>query len=291
MSEKNIQYQVGLKFKPSVTVKALILRLLQSAGFDMTTLVDEEDRCQWMLSFYVYDKKALKAIRASLRSIRLKGVVCFTKEHHKDVWSVQWKKGWKPFELTKRFYVIPLWQERRSYPKGMIPLYLDTTNAFGTGLHETTKFTSQIIDSLQGRFETFLDVGTGTGLLAIVALKSGARRAVGFDIDPGAVVAARQNLKANGLKAVLKTCTVEKFVPVKKFDLVAANLVSPDLIEFRDRIISFTRSGGWLVVSGISLVNIARVKKAFNVPSLKLLKVVKGKEWAAILFKIRDENE
>lgn len=291
MSEQNTQYQVGLKLKRSPAVREIVLCLLETAGFDMTALVEEESRHQRVLSFYVRGQKLRQETRAKLRAIRFKGVVCFDKVHRKAVWSTQWKKGWKPFKLTKRFHVIPLWQPSRVCPKGKVALYLETTNAFGTGLHETTRFTSQIIDGLQQKFTTFLDVGTGTGILMMVALKSGAEKAVGFDIDPGAVVVARQNLKANNLKAVLKTCTVDTFKPVKKFDLVAANLVSPDLIQFKDKIVSFVRPGGWLVVSGISISNIARVKKAFNIPSLLLSKVVKGKEWSAILFKVRDKNE
>jgi ribosomal protein L11 methylase PrmA len=100
------------------------------------------------------------------------------------------------------------------------------------------------------------------------------------------VSVARQNLKANGLGCVLKTCDVKDFKPARLFDLVAANLVSPDLIEFRDRILSFVRPGGHLVISGISLKNILRVKKAFAQAGYRPVKVLKGREWSAIMFKI-----
>lgn len=289
MIEKNIQYQVGLKLKPSGAGREIVWCLLAAAGFDMMSLVEEESRRERLLSFYVQDKKDMRDLKAKLRSIPLKGVVLFDKKHCRDIWSTQWKKGWKPFKLTERFYVVPLWQRRRVCPKGKTAIYLDTTNAFGTGLHETTRFTSRIIDDLRGKFLSFLDVGTGTGLLAAVACKSGATRVVGFDIDAGAIAVARQNLKANGLKTVLKVCAACDFKAGKGFDLVAANLVSPDLIEDRDKIVSFVRSGGWLVVSGISLANMSRVKKAFCIPSLTLSRTIKGKEWAAFLFKVQHE--
>jgi ribosomal protein L11 methylase PrmA len=74
------------------------------------------------------------------------------------------------------------------------------------------------------------------------------------------------------------------------FDLVAANLVSPDLIEFRERIENFVKPGGYLIISGVSLKNIPKVRKAFTHSSLKLLKLVKGREWAAFLLRSKSES-
>jgi ribosomal protein L11 methyltransferase len=279
-----IQYQVGLKMPLAVSFQARGIALLSALGCSVTDLVEEELRQQRIVSVYLLDRRAALVLRAAVKSACFPGAALFWKVHRASDWSTQWKKGWKPFALTRRLQLIPLWQDSRFCPKTRAPVFLETTNAFGTGLHETTRFTAQLIEGLSGQFDSFLDVGTGSGILAIVALKCGARRVTGVDIDPSAVKVARQNLKVNGLMCVLRARDLNDFNASRPFDCVAANLVSMDLIEFRDRIISFVRPGGHLIVSGISLPNIARVKKAFAQKGLRLIRVLKGREWSAIQF-------
>jgi len=257
---------------------------LEACGYSLSSLVEEEGREVRSLSIYEADKASADRIYKIFKGFKAAGVSIFRCVHRESDWSSRWKKCWKPFSLTRRFHVIPLWQEVRVCPARKIPVYLDTTNAFGTGLHETTRFTAQVIESLTGKFSSFLDVGTGSGILAIVALKCGAKKCVGFDIDPSAVRVARQNLRANQLTCQLTACDVKDFKPVKLFDLVAANLVSFDLIQFRDRILSFVQPGGYLVISGVSLKNIVRVKKAFAQAGVYPVRLVQGREWAAIVF-------
>jgi ribosomal protein L11 methyltransferase len=217
----------------------------------------------------------------------LKGIDVKLRVHRRTDWETRWKENWKPFPLTKKIHVIPLFLKNAKCPKRKTPFYLDTTAAFGTGLHETTRFSAQLIEGLQGRFKTALDVGTGTGILAAVALMSGASYVEAFDIDASAVKVAQKNLKANGLRcAVLKACDVQKYHPSRKFDLVVANLITHDLVAFKQKIISCVQSGGHLIISGISLKNMPLVKREYNFSAgLKCLKVVKGKEWSAFLFK------
>ncbi len=266
-------------------IRARVVAFLALAGYGLSSLVEEEGRTVCALSLYVSDKSLADRLAALFGSSRIAGARAFCRVHRERDWASRWKEGWKPFSLTRKFHVIPLWQESRDCPAGKSPIFLDTTNAFGTGLHETTRFTARIIDRLAGRFTSFLDVGTGSGILAIVALRCGATQCVGIDIDPGAVKVARQNLKANQLTCRLKACDVNDFRPRTRFDLVAANLVSSDLISFRDRLISFVRPGGHLVVSGISLENMDRVERSFALAGVHPDRVVKGREWSAMLFK------
>ena len=280
------QYQVGIRASLSSSVRDRVAAFLSLAGDGLCSLVEEEGKRGRTVSLYLKDKKQSDRLFVLCQAARIIGAKPFRCVHREKDWSSRWKEGWKPFSLTRKFHVVPLWQEKRDCPKGKIPVYLDTTNAFGTGLHETTRFTAQIIEGLSGRFSSFLDVGTGSGILAVVALKCGAVKCVGIDIDPGAVKVARQNLKANRLTCFLKACDLNDFKPAHRFDLVAANLVSPDLIEFRDRILSFVRPGGYLVVSGISLANVKRVNRSFFLAGLRPVKVIKGREWAAMLFKV-----
>jgi ribosomal protein L11 methyltransferase len=281
-----IQYEAGLQISLLPASREIVVALLTASGIDLTHLVEQETRSHRVLSFYFTDRRQARDAVKTFKSLKVRQARVYFKTHHQQDWESRWKKGWKPFPLTRRLHVVPLWQKARKIPAGKMPVYLDTTSAFGTGLHETTRFTAGIIESLAPEVISMLDVGTGTGILMMVALLNGVKKVVGFDIDPDAVKVARQNLKVNGLKAGLKTGDVRDFKAKEQFDLVAANLVSPDLVEFQRQILSFVRPGGYLVISGISLPNVMKVRRAFLVPGLSLEKLVRGKEWSAMLFKV-----
>lgn len=283
MSSKVI-YEVGVRFDSNKLKGEAIRPLLAGQGFVMTELVEQNDRSGMRYCFYVKGKRKAYRFCSRIRSLKLRGASVYIKKHRETDWSSRWKKGWRPFALTKRFHVIPLWQRKRTIPAGKEHVFIETTNAFGTGLHETTRLVAEVIERRRGKFDSFLDVGTGTGILTIVALKCGARRAVAFDIDPAAVRAARDNIKANRLSCRLKVADVRGFRFSRPFHLVAANLVSADLVDLRDRIVSFVNPGGTLVISGISLKRLSMVKKAFALPGLTLREEPRGREWAALVY-------
>ncbi|NTV29010.1 MAG: methyltransferase domain-containing protein [Candidatus Omnitrophica bacterium] len=282
-----VQYEVGMQFPSSVVAGELIRSLLAGCGLDISSLVEATGKGVTRYSFYIPGLKSAERAAARIRALRLDGVRLYLKKHRESDWLSGWKKGWRPFTLTKRFQVVPLWQADRSVPAGKEPIFIETTNAFGTGLHETTRFVAEVIEGMAGKFDSFLDVGTGTGILTVVALKCGAGHAAAFDNDPAAVRVARDNLRANHLSCRVTVADVRRYKVRRPFDLVAANLVSPDLVEFRHRLVSFVKAGGTLVISGISLKNIPRVKKAFSLPELSLVKVVRGTEWAAVSYRVQ----
>ena len=134
-----------------------------------------------------------------------------------------WKDSFKPF-ATKKFYVYPPWEQNKE-ELGKIPLEVEPGMAFGTGQHATTQLCLAQIENLfeSKTIETVLDVGTGTGILAIAAIKLGAKKLVGTDIDADAVIAAKEN-------AVRNECSFEVFqdsVPAdtNSYDFVIANIL------------------------------------------------------------------
>ncbi|MBF0122283.1 MAG: 50S ribosomal protein L11 methyltransferase [Candidatus Omnitrophica bacterium] len=284
--KNKVAYEVVFKLIEDSSAARDILRyIITSFDLPATSLVEKEGVKSFAMTVYFDDKDDATRMVETFRTLDLRNIDISLLAHHEKDWATKWKQGWKPFSLTKRFHVIPLWQKDRRCPKGKQAIFLDTTNAFGTGLHETTKFTAQIIESMTGKFDSFLDIGTGSGILSIVAHKLGAKKVYAIDIDPAAVDVARTNLKANRLpvKGVV-TSDIAAGAGRRFYDLVAANLVTQDLIEFKDKIIPCVAVGGHLVVSGISLANLALFEREFNHFSLRVIKVVKGKEWAALLF-------
>lgn len=200
-------------------------------------------------------------------------------------WLTLWKSQWRPAPLTKKLDIVPVWYQSKYKPqKGRDYLLMDTLLSFGTGLHETTRFMAQFIEDNEGKFQSFFDIGTGTGILALVALKYGAKEVFAVDIGQLSVQASKDNMKANGLYFHVCRADIKKYRSRKTFDFVAANLITEDLMANAKSILNFVKVGGFLAVSGISLDNLSRLRKAFAGLPLKVLKVSKGQQWSGLLY-------
>ena len=284
---KNIVYEVSIKVPriPKGTVE-ILKGLLQARGLNVLDLIEQELDGQLKLAFYCQDQKTAESYVSQLGLIQLKGLKVTSGVLYQDDWLTRWKKDWKPFRLTRQIDVVPVWcKDQYKFGKRDYIL-LDTISSFGTGLHETTRFMAQFIDNLRGQFQSCLDVGTGTGILALVALKGGAKEVHAIDFDDMCVSAAKVNFKANGYDdANIKKKDLSKMNSKKTYDCVFANLVTHDLIQMKLNILSLVKPGGWLAVSGISLENLSDLKKGFSPLPLRCVKMIKGKYWSALLYR------
>jgi len=164
-------------------------------------------------------------------------------------WNESWKKKFQPIDVGQNLSIIPPWEEPKS---GRINLIIDPGMAFGTGHHDTTRTCLEHIERISraGSKDRFLDVGTGTGILAIAASKLGFREVVGVDIDPLAIDAAQRNAVLNGLNNVTilqGTISVTEGV----YELIAANLLSDILIVIAPEISARLKEGGTALLSGM----------------------------------------
>lgn len=261
---------------------------LLSLGIPQEEIIQQTIDKADQLSFYCQTKKKAEAYVLKINRLKLKDVRASMGILYQDDWLTRWKKDWKPFALTRSLDVVPVWC-REDYVIGKRPyILLDTISSFGTGLHETTRFMAQFIERLKGKFDSFLDVGTGTGILALVAIKCGAGNVCAIDLDEMCIEAAKANFKANGYPQegiLLKD--LSKYKVKQPYDLVVANLVTHDLLRMKDNILPLVRPGGWLAVSGISVENLPGLKKGFAGLPLTCLKTEKGKCWTAVLYKRR----
>lgn len=186
-------------------------------------------------------------------------------------WEREWMDGFEPLKMGQRLWIVPSWH---SAPEpDAINLLLDPGLAFGTGTHPTTALCLEWLDALatagdiSGR--EVLDVGCGSGILAIAALKLGALRAVGSDIDPQALSASRDNAERNDVdESALRLCYPEQLEANQRFAIVVANILAGPLVELAPTIAGHVAPGGRLALSGILAQQADEVLDAYQAQGL-----------------------
>ncbi|MBW2599656.1 MAG: 50S ribosomal protein L11 methyltransferase [Deltaproteobacteria bacterium] len=204
-------------------------------------------------------------------------------------WGEQWKKYFKPLRVSNNIIIKPTW-ERYSPAGHDIVIDIDPGMAFGTGQHASTAMCIMAIEDIMlkssGREEyDILDVGTGTGILAICAAKLGARAVTGIDIDPKAVEIAGKNIVINGVEDRVEIINRDIALCGGSFDLIAANLISGALIKLHSHLISLTKPGGYIIASGITEQDAKDVEKIFCNGETVLHDTRSEKEWVCYTFK------
>src|SRR3989338_2943618 len=230
--------------------------VLVNAGLQEKDVIESRIDGRISVSSYFNGKRNAQKIEEKIRAGRLNKVAGRLRRLGSRDWQNKWKEDFRPFRLTRRIDVVPTAYRHSYRPKGRKKIYIDTVLAFGTGLHETTSFMAKLIEETAGKFKNFLDVGTGSGILSLVAPFNGAEAVWAIDIDKSCVEVAQENFKANAYSsAQLKVADVGVWKTNQQFDFVAANLISDDLIRLKKKIFSLVKPGQYLALSGISLEN------------------------------------
>ncbi len=208
----------------------------------------------------------------------------------KEDWAESWKKYFHVLDIDSRLLIKPSWSRRRPKPDQAVVI-LDPGLSFGTGQHPTTAFCLKQIVRLRkrGLNQGFLDIGTGSGILAIAAAKLGYAPARGFDNDPVAIRVACQNLRRNRVQNRV-TMTRRDLARMSaagsaKYDLVCANLISDLLIREKERIIRLLKPGGTLVLAGILQREFASVQDAYAASGFELKRSRIEREWQSGAFR------
>jgi ribosomal protein L11 methyltransferase len=216
------------------------------------------------------------------------GQVEVTKVKRED-WAESWKRHFHPLEIGKTLLVKPSWSKQRP-KKGQAVVILDPGLSFGTGQHPTTSFCLGEIarGRIAGAEQSFLDIGTGSGILAIAAAKLGYAPVHAFDFDPESVRVAKANARKNRVDAKLKLTrgdvTKLPLTPARQYDLVCANLISTLLVAEKKRIVNRLKKGGTLVLAGILTAEFSEVERAFAGLRLKLVASRVENEWCSGAF-------
>lgn len=198
-------------------------------------------------------------------------------------WEENWKRFFKPRRVGKRFVVRPTWEEFE-LSEGDFEIVLDPGQAFGTGDHPTTRMCLELLDEFLVPGQTVADIGCGSGILAVGAVKLGAGRVVAIDIDPLSVEVSKENATLNQVQFESITGVgVQSLPPAspesKQYDLVVSNIISATLISIAREIAQVVRPGGTWIVSGIIEANWPDVKEAAQRAGFKLEKQLQEDDW------------
>lgn len=194
-------------------------------------------------------------------------------------WEREWMENFHPMRFGKRLWICPSW---RDVPDpDAVNVMLDPGLAFGTGTHPTTSLCLEWLDGLDLTGKTVIDFGCGSGILAIAALKLGAARAIGIDIDPQAIQASRDNAQRNGVEDRLELYLPQNQPDNLSADVVVANILAGPLRELAPLISVLPVQGGYLGLSGILASQACSVCEAYEA-MFELDPVVEKEEWCRI---------
>ena len=264
---------------------------------DILPDIPEDDGCAY-LTFYLDEdvdkQELLLKVRQELEEMRsyLNVGECTIEDSQTE--DVDWVNNWKQY--FHQFYiddilVIPSWENVEAKDSDKMVIHIDPGTAFGTGMHETTQLCIRQLKKYVTEDTEILDVGCGSGILGMLALKFGAKHSVGTDLDPCAIDATYENMDNNGISRdqyevmignIIDDKAVQDKVGYEKYDIVAANILADVLVPLTPVIIHQMKKGGIYITSGIIEDKEDVVVKAVKEAGLEVLEVNHQGEWVSV---------
>ena len=304
--------------KTKTEAEDIVISTLAEVGIEGVEIQDkqpltEEDKAQMFvdimpegpaddgvayLNFYLEedaDKEAiLKDVREALDDLKNfmdigEATIEESQTEDKD-WINNWKQYFHQFYVDD-ILIVPSWEEVKAEDKDKMILHIDPGTAFGTGMHETTQLVIRQLKKYVTPDTEMLDVGTGSGILGIVALKLGAKHVLGTDLDPCAVPAVAENKEANQIVDetfdmvignIIDDKEIQDQAGYEKYDIVTANILADVLIPLTPIIVNQMKKGAYYITSGILDVKEEVVVEAVKAAGLTVVEVTHQGEWVSV---------
>lgn len=304
--------------KTKTEAEDIVISTLAEVGIEGVEIQDkqpltEEDKAQMFvdimpegpaddgiayLNFYLEedaDKEAiLKDVREALDDLKNfmdigEATIEESQTEDKD-WINNWKQYFHQFYVDD-ILIVPSWEEVKAEDKDKMILHIDPGTAFGTGMHETTQLVIRQVKKYVTPDTEMLDVGTGSGILGIVALKLGAKHVLGTDLDPCAVPAVAENKEANQIVDetfdmvignIIDDKAIQDQAGYEKYDIVTANILADVLIPLTPVIVNQMKKGAYYITSGILDVKEEVVVEAVKAAGLTVVEVTHQGEWVSV---------
>lgn len=243
-------------------------------------------------------EELLKQVKEGLEELRAfvevgAGTITESETEDKD-WMNNWKQYFKPFTVDD-ILIKPTWEEIPEADADKLLIQIDPGTAFGTGMHETTQLCIRQLKKYITSETKLLDVGTGSGILSIVGLKLGAQSALGTDLDPNAISAARENMESNDITPekfkvmignIIDDEDMQKEIGFGCYDIVVANILADIIIPLQAMIAGQIKPGGLFISSGIIDMKEQAVLAAIEKnPELEVVEITRQGEWVSITAK------
>lgn len=257
----------------------------EDSGYPVILLNEEETTAEAVLAMVQQELDELKEFNLDIGE----GTVSIEETEDID-WINNWKQYFHQFTIDD-VLVIPSWEEVQAQDRDKMILHIDPGTAFGTGMHDTTQLCIRQLKKYITPETVLLDVGTGSGILSILSLMFGARKAVGTDLDPCAVEAVRDNMEVNHIDPSDFTMMIGNIITEKEvqdkvgyecYDIVVANILAEVLQALTPVIVSQLKPGGIYITSGIIDDKEQVVRDAVEAAGLKLIEVTYQGEWVSV---------
>ncbi len=204
---------------------------------------------------------------------------------NEEDWQNNWKQYYKPTRVGKNLVIVPLWENYPPDSKDIV-IKMDPGMAFGTGTHATTRLCLELLEDCVRPGARILDLGCGSGILAVCAALLGASRAEGVDIDPLAVKTARENALLNGVKErthFMEGDLTEKTKGRHQYDIICANIVADVILRLCPKITQYLKPDGIFIASGIIKERSQQVADALRQNGLDIKRILEEEDWVALL--------
>lgn len=201
-------------------------------------------------------------------------------------WSERWKEFFKPLAIGKRILVYPSWENIDEFPTRDILIQIDPGMAFGTGGHSTTLLALELLEYILRGGEKVADVGTGSGILAIAAVKLGAGKVTAIDVDAKSVAIARENSQRNSVSDEIHVICGDLLSVIKdKYDVIVSNIYSKVILSMIPDFRYYLKADGRLILSGILERELPIIENELQNNNLETLETRVDEEWVAVLAK------
>jgi ribosomal protein L11 methyltransferase len=207
-------------------------------------------------------------------------------EVHEEEWATAWKKYYHPVKISKRFTVVPTWEEYTPVNSDELIIELDPGMAFGTGTHPTTVMSIQALEQIVKKGDSVIDVGTGSGVLSIAAAMLGAEKVKALDLDEVAVQSARLNLKLNKVHSIATVSQNNLLEGIsEKVDVVVANILAEVILRFTEDVAETVKPGGYFIAAGIIQQKKDQVKESIEAAGFHIEETLRMEDWVAFVAK------
>lgn len=273
----------GVSVKDDADIKELVAKKLSWDYVDESLLNKGDGKA--LVNGYFDVNFDVKKLYAALEELKKNCVfptgsleISVTKINSAD-WENEWRKYYSPIELGD-IVIVPAWLKA---PEKGIPVYIEPGMAFGTGNHETTSMCVLLMQKIDLRGKTVLDMGCGSGILGIAAAKLGAEKVVLSDIDPQAVQASRENVNLNNVGKICAIVCGDLDAGETRYDAVIANITADVLVRLKEQLEYSLKDGGKAVISGIINARAEEVKSAYS-DAFDTVEILCRGEWTAMLL-------